>query len=109
MGHFQRLPSYPARIPLHSRKRTRTLLPNSRPTGHWPALPFGNRSERQQDSAVGKIGAGNDILDPVENDRAGGRKQNFVLIAGPIRCSAAQSLGPRRRASSPHTPTFSSS
>src|SRR5215469_17397216 len=45
-----------------------------------PALPFGNRSERQQDSAVGKIGAGNGILDPVENDRSGGRKQNFVLI-----------------------------
>src|SRR5215471_17703805 len=45
-----------------------------------PALPFGNRSERQQDSAVGKIGAGDDIFDSVENDRSGGRKQNFVLI-----------------------------
>jgi hypothetical protein len=45
-----------------------------------PALPFGNRREHQQDSAVGKIGAGDDILDPIENDGAGGDKQNFVLI-----------------------------
>jgi len=30
-----------------------------------PALPFGNRYEHQEDSAVGEIGAGNDILDPV--------------------------------------------
>jgi len=30
-----------------------------------------------QDSAVGKIGAGDDILDAIENDRPGGRKQRF--------------------------------
>src|SRR6478736_9040525 len=45
-----------------------------------PALPFGNRSEHQQDSAVRKIGTGDDLLDPVENDGSGGGKQNFVLI-----------------------------
>src|SRR6478752_2232294 len=45
-----------------------------------PALPFGNRCEHQQDSAVGKIGTSNDLLDPVENDGSGGGKQNFVLI-----------------------------
>jgi hypothetical protein len=28
-----------------------------------PALPFGYRCEHQQDSAVSKIGASNDILD----------------------------------------------
>ena len=37
-----------------------------------PALPFSNRCEHQQDSAVGKIGAGDDLLDPVENDGSGG-------------------------------------
>jgi hypothetical protein len=31
-------------------------------------------------SAVGKIGVGDNILDPIENDGAGGGKQNFVLI-----------------------------
>ena len=51
-----------------------------------PALPFGNRCEHQQDSAVGKIGAGDDILDPVENDGSGGRKQNFVLIGEQPTC-----------------------
>ena len=45
-----------------------------------PALPFGNRCEHQQDSAVRKIGTSNDLLDPVENDGSGGGKQNFVLI-----------------------------
>ena len=58
-----------------------------------PALPFGNRSERQQDSAVGKIGAGNDILDPVENDRSGGRKQNFVLIGEQPTCGEGTAAG----------------
>src|SRR5215831_10571839 len=58
-----------------------------------PALPFGNRSERQQDSAVGKIGAGNDILDPVENDGSGGRKQNFVLIAEQPTCGEGTAAG----------------
>jgi len=47
----------------------------------WPALPFGNRRKHQQDSAVGKIGAGDDILDAVEDDGSGGRKQNFILIS----------------------------
>jgi hypothetical protein len=37
-------------------------------------LPFGSRCKHQQDSAVGKIGAGDDILDPIENDGSGGRK-----------------------------------
>jgi len=37
------------------------------------ALPFGNRGEHQQDSAVGKVRAGDDILDAVEN--TGGRRQ----------------------------------
>jgi hypothetical protein len=46
-----------------------------------PALPFGNRCEHQQDSAVRKIGTSNDLLDPVENDGSGGGKQNFVLIS----------------------------
>src|SRR5439155_6306089 len=45
-----------------------------------PALPFGNRCEHQQDSAVRKIGTSNDLLDPVENDGSGGGKQDFVLI-----------------------------
>ena len=58
-----------------------------------PALPFGNRSERQQDSAVGKIGAGNDILDPVEDDRSGGRKQNFVLIGEQPTCGEGTPAG----------------
>jgi hypothetical protein len=40
-------------------------------------LALGNRCEHQQDSAVGKIEAGDDILDP---DRSGSGKQNFVLI-----------------------------
>jgi hypothetical protein len=39
-----------------------------------PAPAFGNRCERQQDSAVGKIRAGHDILDPIENDGSGGHK-----------------------------------
>jgi hypothetical protein len=51
-----------------------------------PALPFGNRCKHQQDSAVGKIGAGDNILDPVENDGPGGRKQNFVLIREQSTC-----------------------
>ena len=51
-----------------------------------PALPFGNRCERQQDGAVGKIGAGDDILDAVENDGSGGGKQNFVLISEQPTC-----------------------
>jgi hypothetical protein len=45
-----------------------------------PALPFGDWRECQQDSAVGKIGADDDILDPVENNGAGEGKKNFVLI-----------------------------
>src|SRR5947209_14865029 len=45
-----------------------------------PALPFGNRCERQQDGAVRKIRTSNDLLDPVENDGSGGGKQDFVLI-----------------------------
>ena len=45
-----------------------------------PAFPFGNRCKRQQDSAVGKIGAGDDILDPIDDDRSRGRKENFILI-----------------------------
>src|SRR6516225_11295535 len=45
-----------------------------------PALLFGNGCEHQQDSTVRKIGTSNDLLDPVENDGSGGRKQNFVLI-----------------------------
>src|SRR5262249_60754607 len=51
-----------------------------------PALPFGNRCEHQQDSAVGKIGAGDDILDPLENDGAGGRKKNFVPLGEKTTC-----------------------
>jgi hypothetical protein len=51
-----------------------------------PALLFGNRCEHKQDSAVGKIGAGDDILDPVDNDGSGGRKQNFVLIGEQPTC-----------------------
>ena len=39
-----------------------------------PALPFGNRYERQQDGAIGKIRMGDDILDSVENDGPGGRR-----------------------------------
>src|SRR5215475_10160958 len=46
----------------------------------WPALPFGNRCEHQQDSAVRKIGTSNNLLDAVENDGSGGGKQHFVLI-----------------------------
>ena len=34
----------------------------------------------KQSRSVGKIGAGDDILDPIENDGSGGGKQNFVLI-----------------------------
>jgi hypothetical protein len=45
-----------------------------------PALPFRDRCEHQQDSAIGKIGTSNDLLDPLENDGSGGGKQNFVLI-----------------------------
>ena len=52
----------------------------------WTALPFGNRCERQQDGAIGKIRAGDDILDPVEHDGSGGRKQNFVLISEQPTC-----------------------
>ena len=50
------------------------------------ALPFGNRCEHQQDRAIGKIGAGDNILDPVENDGSGSRKQNFVLIGEQPTC-----------------------
>jgi len=49
-------------------------------------LPFSNRCEHQQDGAVGKIGAGDNILDAVENDGSGGRKQNFVLIGEQPTC-----------------------
>src|SRR5215467_14412357 len=51
-----------------------------------PALPFGDWRECQQDSAVGKIGAGDDILDPVENNGAGEGKKNFVLIGEQPTC-----------------------
>ena len=44
------------------------------------ALRFGDRVERQQDGAVGQIGPGDDVLDAVENDRPGGRKQHLVLV-----------------------------
>ena len=39
-----------------------------------PALPFGNRCERQEDGAIGQIGACDDILDPIEDDGSGGGK-----------------------------------
>src|SRR6266542_1295989 len=65
--------------------RTRELeLPPERLL--WPALPLGYRCERQHDSAVGKIGAGDDILDSVENDGSGGCKQNFILIGEQPTC-----------------------
>jgi len=64
-----------------------------------PGLPFGNRSERQQDNAVGKIGAGDHILDPVENDRSGGCKQNFVLIGEQPTCGEGRPLASRQRVS----------
>jgi hypothetical protein len=51
-----------------------------------PSLPFGDRCKHQQDSAVGKVGAGDDILDAIENDRPGGGKQNFVLIGEQPTC-----------------------
>src|SRR6516162_571470 len=51
-----------------------------------PASPFGNWCQHQRDSAVGEIGAGDDILDPTENDGAGGRKENFVLIGEQPTC-----------------------
>src|SRR5262245_23473396 len=64
-----------------------------------PALPFGNRCERQQDSAVRKIGTSNDLLDSVDNDGSGGDKQNFVLIGeqptcgeGTPACQAAEGI-----------------
>src|ERR1700745_534951 len=71
-----------------------------------PALPFGNRCEHQQDSAVRKIGTSNDLLDPVENDGSGGGKQNFVLIGEqptsregtPARQTAEGVRKPRRQA-----------
>src|SRR6516165_11708705 len=50
------------------------------------ALQFGDWRERQQDSAVGKIRAGDEILDPIENDRSGGGKKNFVLIGEQPTC-----------------------
>jgi hypothetical protein len=39
-GHFQRLPSYPARIRLHSRNCTRTALPNWPPSEHSKTISF---------------------------------------------------------------------
>src|SRR6266540_1551410 len=51
-----------------------------------PALPFGNWCKHQQDSAVGKIGTGDDVLDSVENDGSGGCKQNFILIGEQPTC-----------------------
>src|SRR6476469_9092213 len=45
-----------------------------------PALPFGNRCEHQQNSAIRKIGTSNDLLDPVEYDGSCAGKQDFVLI-----------------------------
>ena len=71
-----------------------------------PASPFGNRCEHQRDSTVSEVGAGDDILDPIENDGAGGRKQNFVLIGeqptcrkGTAACQPAESIRqPRRQA-----------
>jgi hypothetical protein len=42
-------------------------------------LPFGNRREHEQDSAVCKIGASNDLLDPVENDGSGGGKNDEMI------------------------------
>ena len=51
-----------------------------------PALSFGNRGKRQQDSTVGKIGPGDDILDPVEDDGSGGCEQDFVLIGEQPTC-----------------------
>src|SRR6516162_11854678 len=51
-----------------------------------PSLPLGNRCKHQQDSAVGKVGAADDILDAIENDRPGGGKKNFVLIGEQPTC-----------------------
>jgi len=70
--------------------RTRTPAKAHAPAG----VPFGNRCEHQQDSAVGKIGAGDDIIDPIENDGSGGGKLNFVWIGEQPTC------GKRRRRSS---------
>jgi len=53
-------------------------LPPKRRLG--PALPFGNRCEHQQDSAVRKIGTSNDLLDPVENDGSGGGTSQASII-----------------------------
>ena len=58
-----------------------------------PALPFDNRCEHQQDSTVRKIGTSDDILDPVENDWSGGRKQNFVLIGEQPTCGGGTAAG----------------
>ena len=41
----------------------------------WPALMFANGCKRQQDRAIGKIGAGDDILDSVEDDGSCGRNR----------------------------------
>src|SRR5437660_5474643 len=61
--------------------------------GLRPALPFGNRCEHQQDSAVGKIWTSNDLLDPVENDGSGCGKQNFVLIREQPTCGEGTAAG----------------
>jgi len=57
------------------------------------ASPFGDRCERQQDSAIGEIGAGHDILDPIENDGSRGRKENFILIGEQPTCGEGTPAG----------------
>ena len=47
---------------------------------------FANRREHQQDRAIGKIRAGDDILNSVEDDGPSGFKQNFVLIGEQPTC-----------------------
>jgi hypothetical protein len=65
-------------------------------------LSFGNRCEHQEDSAVCKIGASNDLLDPVENDGSGGGKQNFFLIGEqPTGRKSAAATTPAHRAAGP--------
>src|SRR5262249_56049930 len=74
-----------------------------------PASPFGNRCEHQRDSTVSKVGAGDDILDPIENDGAAAGSRISSLSVNSRRVQKAPPLVSPPEATHRHSrqpPTF---
>jgi hypothetical protein len=61
------------------------------------ASPFGDRCERQQDSAIGEIGAGDNVLDPVENDGSGMPAGRYALSQAVAQSAKSAMRGNRLR------------